>query len=74
VHGVGGSSRGQLYDSHHSPQPEPTHSWLARAGPPTIIAAAAAAAALLVMTDADMCPLAHPPLPESNCRVLRLPW
>ena len=27
----------QLYDSHHSPQPEPTHSWLARAGPPTII-------------------------------------
>ena len=21
-----------------------------------------------------MCPLAHPPLPESNCRVRRLPW
>jgi len=47
VHGVGGSSRGQLYDSHQSPQHEPTHSWLARTGPPTITAAAAA----LLVTD-----------------------
>ena len=41
MHGVGGSSRGPLYDSHHNPQPGPTHSWLARAGPPTITAVAA---------------------------------
>ena len=27
----------------------------------------------LWLTDADICPLLHPPLPESNCRV-RLPW
>ena len=36
MHGVGGSSRGQLYN--------------------------------------DVCLLAHPPLPESNCHVRRLPW
>ena len=70
VHGVGGSSRGHLYDSHHSPQPEPTHSWLARTGPSTITALLL----YLWLTDADMCPLAHPPLPESNCRIHRLPW
>jgi len=37
---------------------------------------AAAAAAVLVtdsLTDADICPLARPPLPESSC-CLRLPW
>ena len=46
-----------------------------RQTPPTITAAAAAAAAavLVGLTDADICPLAHPPLPENNCRV-RLPW
>jgi len=35
-----------------------------------------AAAAVLVtdsLTDADICPLTRPPLPEGNCRV-RLPW
>jgi len=37
-----------FFASHHSPQHEPTHSWLARAGPPTITAAAAAA---LLVTD-----------------------
>ena len=47
VHGIGGSSRAQLYDSHHSPQPEPTYSWLAWAGPPSITVAAAA----LLVTD-----------------------
>jgi len=40
--------------------------------PPTIIAAAAAVLATNSLTDADICPLAHPPLHESNCRV-RLP-
>jgi len=59
MHGVGGSSRGPLYDSHHSPQPEHTHSRLARAGPPTITAAAAALG-LLVTDRRRHVPLAHP--------------
>jgi len=66
VHGVGGSSRGQLYDSHQTPQPEPTHSWLAQAGPPTITAAAAA----LLVTDRRRhvpCRTPAPPRKQLSC-------